>query len=354
MPHYTKFARLELELFSLPSVLRLFTSLSKFDGKEKSSSCKSRPRGHANSEEDSAGKIYEITFQIYWGKMTSPLFLTKKFNFRAKKQLGQNFLSDPSTAKMIVDRSGIDKNDVILEIGAGFGALTIPAAQAAKKIFTVEKDHWIIPALENELSSYKIDNAVILNTDILKLDITELAQAEDCQFIVIGNLPYNISSQILIRLMAARKVIKRAVLMFQKELAQRIGASPSCKDYSRISVMVQYLSDIKPVAQIKAHLFSPKPKVDSEVIEIVFKNKKPILAENEEFFFRVIKAGFGKRRKNLKNALSGSELKISAETAMLALEQSDIDPARRAETLSVAEFVTLSNRLLAILNELPA
>ena len=286
--------------------------------------------------------------------MTSPLFLAKKFNFRAKKQLGQNFLSDPSTAKMIVDRSGIDKNDVVLEIGAGFGALTIPAAQAAKKIFTVEKDQRIIPALENELSLHKIENAVILETDILKVDIAALAQAENCQLIVLGNLPYNISSQILIRLMAARKVIKRAVLMFQKELAQRIGAPPSCKDYSRISVMVQYLADIKPVAQIKAHLFSPKPKVDSEVIEIVFKNKKQYLAENEEFFFRVIKAGFGKRRKNLKNALSRSELKISTETAISALEQSDIDPARRAETLSVAEFVTLSNRLLAILSKMPA
>ncbi|MFO7560262.1 MAG: 16S rRNA (adenine(1518)-N(6)/adenine(1519)-N(6))-dimethyltransferase RsmA [Desulfobacterales bacterium] len=286
--------------------------------------------------------------------MTSPLFLTKKFDLRAKKQLGQNFLSDPSTAKMIVDRSGIDQNDIILEIGAGFGALTIPAAQAARKIFTVEKDLRIIPVLENELSSHKIDNAVILSTDILKLDIAALAQAEDCRFVVLGNLPYNISSQILIRLMAARNVIKRAVLMFQKEMAQRIGASPSCKDYSRISVMTQYLADVKPVAQIKAHLFSPRPKVDSEVIEIVFKNKKQVLAENEDFFFRVIKAGFGKRRKNLKNALSGSELKISAETAILALEQSGINPVRRAETLSVAEFVTLSNELFAIQREISA
>ncbi len=284
--------------------------------------------------------------------MTSPLFLTKKFDLRAKKQLGQNFLSDPSTAKMIVDRSGIDQNDIILEIGAGFGALTIPAAQAAKKIFTVEKDLRIIPVLENELSSHRIDNAVILSTDILKLDIAALAREEDCRFIVLGNLPYNISSQILIRLMAARDVIKRAVLMFQKEMAQRIGASPSCKDYSRISVMTQYLADVKPIAQIKAHLFSPRPKVDSEVIEIVFKNKKQVLAENEDFFFRVIKAGFGKRRKNLKNALSGSELKISAETAILALEQSGINPVRRAETLSVAEFVTLSNRLFAIQREM--
>jgi len=280
--------------------------------------------------------------------MTSPLFLSKAFNFRAKKLLGQNFLSDPSTAKMIVDRSGINQNDVVLEIGAGFGALTIPAARAAKKIFTVEKDRLIIPVLQNELSSHKIDNAVILNTDILKFDIAALAQAEDCSFIVIGNLPYNISSQILIRLMADRQVIKRAVLMFQKELAERIGASPSCKDYGRISVMVQYLADIKTIAQIKAHQFSPKPKVDSQVIEIIFKNKNMVLAENEDFFFRVIKAGFGKRRKNLKNALSGSELKISAQTALLALEQSGIDPERRAETLSVSEFVTLSNRLLAV------
>jgi len=283
--------------------------------------------------------------------MTSPLFLSKTFQFRAKKQLGQNFLIDPSTAKLIVDRSGIDPHDVVLEIGAGFGALTIPAAQAAKKIFTVEKDRAVIPILQSELSSRNIDNAVILNTDILKLDIAALAQAEGCSLIVIGNLPYNISSQILIHLMAARQAIRKAVLMFQKELAERIGASPSGKDYGRISVMVQYLADIKPFAQIKAHLFSPKPRVDSQVIEIIFKNKKPISAESEEFFFQVVKAGFGKRRKNLKNALSGSELKISAQTALSALEQAGIDPERRAETLSVPEFVTLSNRLLAVQNQ---
>ncbi|RJP79226.1 MAG: ribosomal RNA small subunit methyltransferase A [Desulfobacteraceae bacterium] len=277
--------------------------------------------------------------------MTSPNSLARQFDIKFKKQLGQNFLSDPSTANMIVERSRITGEDTVLEIGPGFGALTIPAAAIAKRLIAVEKDHRVIPVLKNELQANHLDNVTILNESILSVDLLSLAEKANGKLLVIGNLPYNISSQILIQLMSSRSVISRAVLMFQKELAQRIISSESCKDYGRLSVMIQYLADIRSIAKIKAHLFTPKPKIDSEVIEITFKPEIQNPATDESFLFQVIKAGFGKRRKNLKNALSASELEIDTETAITGLMQAGIDPNRRAETLTVPEFVMLSNCL---------
>lgn len=140
-------------------------------------------------------------------------------------------------------------------------------------------------------------------------------------------------------------MVSRAILMFQKEMAQRISAQPDCKDYGRLSVMLRYCSNIKKLADAKASLFYPKPKVDSEILELRFKSKAVHPARDEAFFFRVIKAGFGNRRKTLKNALAASELDIDANTATDILERSGIDPVRRAETLNTAEFVKLSNLL---------
>ena len=165
------------------------------------------------------------------------------------------------------------------------------------------------------------------------------------KIVVLGNLPYNISSQVVIQLMKSRSVINRAILMFQKEVAQRIIAKPGCKDYGRLSVMLQYCADITKLIDLSASLFFPKPKVASEVLEIKFKNTINYQAKDETFFFRVIKAAFSKRRKTLKNALSKSGLDVDAATANNVLESSGIDPVRRAETLSVQEFVTLSNSL---------
>jgi 16S rRNA (adenine1518-N6/adenine1519-N6)-dimethyltransferase len=162
-----------------------------------------------------------------------------------------------------------------------------------------------------------------------------------------GNLPYNISSQVLVQLIQSRKYVSRAILMFQKELALRIMASPGGKDYGRITAMLKYCSDIKSLAIIKSPMFFPKPKVDSEVVEICFKETPEYIADNEDFLFKVIKAGFGKRRKTLRNSLGRSELMISTDTAGRALEQAEIDPIRRAETLTVHEFVNLSHALTA-------
>lgn len=277
--------------------------------------------------------------------MTSPRTLLSAWNISPKKQFGQNFLSDPKTAEMIVSRSGISKEDIVLEIGAGLGALTVPLALAAGRVYAVEKDTNILPLLKSELLAKNIDNVSIMNENILETDIESTAAKHDQKIIVFGNLPYNISSQVLIKLIIQRNCLNRAVLMFQKELSERICAKPGIKDYGRISVMLRYCADIGKIADVKASHFFPKPKIDSQVIEIRFKENPDFPADDEKFFFRVIKAGFGKRRKTLKNSLSGSELEINVQTAVLALNSAGIDPVRRAETLTVEEFVKLSNAI---------
>ncbi|MGB6011118.1 MAG: 16S rRNA (adenine(1518)-N(6)/adenine(1519)-N(6))-dimethyltransferase RsmA [Desulfobacterales bacterium] len=277
--------------------------------------------------------------------MTSPRILLAAHNLRPKKQLGQNFIIDPAFTKMIVNRSGILPEDVVLEIGAGLGALTIPLARKAKKVFAVERDQQIIDILKREILASGLSNTVIIEKNILTFDIEVLAENIGRKIVVMGNLPYNISSQILVQLVRSRKVVSRAILMFQKELAQRISAQPNCKDYGRLTVMLRYCSDIKKLADAKAALFYPKPKVDSEILELKFKSKAVHPARDEEFFFKVIKAAFGNRRKTLKNSLAASELNIDANTAKHILECSGIDPVRRAETLNTEEFVKLSNLL---------
>ncbi len=281
--------------------------------------------------------------------MTSPRILLAVHNIRPKKQLGQNFLSDPATAAMIVNRSGISPEDIVLEIGAGLGALTIPVARVAQKVIAVDKDPQIIDILRTEIIANNLSNVVLMDRNILKVDIKALAEDFGRGIVVMGNLPYNISSQILVQLIKSRKAVSRAVLMFQKEMAQRLTAQPGCKEYGRLTVMLQYCSQIQKVADVKASLFFPKPKIDSEVLEIKFKKVLEYKADDETFLFRVVKAAFGNRRKTLKNSLYASELNIDANLAKHVLESSNIDPVRRAETLNTEEFVKLSNNLLRIL-----
>ena len=278
--------------------------------------------------------------------MIYPKILLAAHNMRPKKKLGQNFLTEPTTAEMIVRRSEILPEDVVLEIGAGLGALTIPVARTVKKVYAVEKDRQILDILKTQLLVNNLSNVVLMGENILKIDIQALAENMRRKIVVMGNLPYNISSQVLVQLITSRSVVCRAVLMFQKELAQRITAYPGCKEYGRLTVMLRYCSDIKKLADVKAALFFPKPKVDSEVLEFIFKSSPEISAHDETVLFKVVKAGFGNRRKTLKNALAASQLDIDSKTAAQLLQLSDIDPDRRAETLDVAEFVTLNNTLI--------
>lgn len=273
--------------------------------------------------------------------MTSPKTLLKAWDLRPKKHLGQSFLSDPSTAAAITARARFSAQDVVLEIGAGLGALTIPLAQAVKKIYAVEKDRQLIDLLQTQLLLHKISNCEITAGDILQIDLRQYTASAGSKITVVGNLPYNISSQILVKLIQARNDFSRAIFMFQKELAQRICARPGGKEYGRITAMLRYCAEIRTLLTVKAGAFYPPPKVDSAVVEIKFKPTTNYGPHDEAMLFAVIKAAFGNRRKTLKNALTASGLSIDSQTALRALAAAGIDHSRRAETLEPGEFVTL-------------
>ncbi|WP_299981039.1 16S rRNA (adenine(1518)-N(6)/adenine(1519)-N(6))-dimethyltransferase RsmA [Desulfobacula sp.] len=277
--------------------------------------------------------------------MTHPGQLLKQRELYAGKELGQNFLSNPGTARLIVEKIELSKDTRVLEIGSGLGALTIPVAQTASHVTTVEKDSRLIPLLQQELDNENLKNVEIINKDIFKVDIKKIAK--DKKLVVIGNLPYNISSQILIRLIEERSCIEKAFLMFQKELAKRIIAPPGGRDYSRLSAVVQYAADISFVAQIGPSSFFPRPDVDSTILKFNFFETKEFNKEQEKVLFNVIKAAFSKRRKTLKNSMTGGgELEFKKEFVVHALELAGIDAHRRAETLTVEEFKSLARAVL--------
>jgi 16S rRNA (adenine1518-N6/adenine1519-N6)-dimethyltransferase len=280
-------------------------------------------------------------------KMTNPRTLLKAWRLRASKQLGQNFLSQPNAARMIVSRSGLTAADIVAEIGAGLGALTIPLARQVRKVYAIEKDRRLIELLRTELRVAGLANVEVLEQDFLRMDLSQLAEMHDRQLVVCGNLPYNISSQILVRLIRARTVISRAVLMFQKELAERLMAPPGTKAYGRISAVLQYCADIRPLADLTKGHFHPAPRVASRVVEIKFYPLPAIRANDEDFLFRVIKAAFANRRKTLRNSILAGGLGINSEPLQAALLAAAIDPGRRAETLTPSEFVRLANDLQA-------
>ncbi len=282
--------------------------------------------------------------------MTHPGQLLKRQDLYAGKEMGQNFLSNPGTAQMIVDRTGILEDTIVLEIGPGLGALTIPLARKAARVIAVELDRRMIPLLKEELEQEGIDNVTVINESIMKTDFKEIAG--DNKLVVMGNLPYNISSQILFRLVKERAVIKTAFLMFQKELATRILASPGGRDYSRLSAVVQYAADVGFVADINPSSFFPKPDVLSTVLRFDFLPAGDMSPPMEALLFDVIKAAFSKRRKTLKNSMPGGELGLEKPVVVEALSRANIVPQRRAETLSVAEFKALAMAVWQIRLEL--
>ena len=272
--------------------------------------------------------------------MRSPQLLLKIHDLRPQKQRGQNFLVGPATAQMIVERAQVQPEDIVVEIGPGLGALTLPLARAAQAIIAIEKDRNLAKILCEELRAAGMDNVQVIAADVLQVDLAALARDAGRPITVVGNLPYNISSQIVIQLIPARREVPRAVLMFQKELAARLRAAPGGRDYGRITAMLQYCAAIRSLAVVPAKRFFPSPRVDSEVLEICFHEATSYPPHDEDRLFRLIAAAFGQRRKTLKNALS-SGLQIRTETAGQALVQAGIDPVRRAETLSPEEFVLL-------------
>jgi len=272
--------------------------------------------------------------------MTHPGELLRQANLYAGKEMGQNFLSNPATAQMIVDRTDITADTAVLEVGPGLGALTIPLAGKARQVTAVEKDRRMIPLLESELSLAGRENVSIINGNILKTDIRQIAGGE--KLTVMGNLPYNISSQILFKLVKTREVIDTAYLMFQKELAQRLLASPGGRDYSRLSAVVQYAARISHVADIRPASFFPRPEVYSTVLKFSFLHDQGLDDAMEDLLFMVIKAAFSKRRKTLRNAMAGGELGLEKSQTEAALIRAGVDPVRRAETLVLEEFLSIT------------
>jgi 16S rRNA (adenine1518-N6/adenine1519-N6)-dimethyltransferase len=281
--------------------------------------------------------------------MTHPGQLLKQDDIYAGKEMGQNFLSSPATAQMIVDRTGISADTLVLEIGPGLGALTIPIATKTRCVIAIEKDRRLVPMLQKELENQGIDWVKIVTQDFMKTDIQSLAK--DQKLVVMGNLPYNISSQILFRLIQERAYIKSAFLMFQKELADRILATPGKKAYSRLSAVARYAADITCVANVGPASFFPRPVVDSTVLGFDFRLNPAVSRETENLLFTVIKAAFSKRRKSLKNSLVGMDLGLPKPVIAKALAKADISGERRAETLSVKEFLSLTRAVEPLLPE---
>jgi 16S rRNA (adenine1518-N6/adenine1519-N6)-dimethyltransferase len=271
--------------------------------------------------------------------------LLKAANLKPKKSAGQNFLADFSASDAIVKSAALTPEDTVLEIGAGLGSLTLPLARAAGRVFAVEWDRDLAPLLEKQIESAGITNAAVIQADILSLDTAPLAAGG--RLTVFGNLPYNISSQILVKLVRERRHVSRAFLMFQKELARRILAKPGKKDYGRITVLARYAADIRPGAVLPPACFLPRPGVDSMVLAFTFHGIPPSAPKDEDFFFRVVKAAFANRRKTLKNALVAGGVAGAAVDVERALGFAGIEGGRRAETLDVAEFARLADALLA-------
>jgi 16S rRNA (adenine1518-N6/adenine1519-N6)-dimethyltransferase len=277
--------------------------------------------------------------------MTSAQTLLKAWNLRPRKELGQNFLKDAGVAERIVAWTGLGSDDTVLEIGAGLGMMTVAAARRAGKVIAVEKDRQLVPLLRAELLVHGFSHVQICDQDILSVPLSRLSPPGERPLVVIGNLPYNISSQVVIKLIQERRWVDRAVLMFQKELAERLSAGPGTRVYGRLSVILQYCADLTRLCEVRATQFYPQPKVDSAVLGIKFKTRIQRPVDDEKCFARVVQAAFGQRRKTLRNALAGGLLPLDASAVAKVLETCGIEPRRRAETLSVQEFVSLANEV---------
>lgn len=267
--------------------------------------------------------------------------------FRFSKSLGQNFLIDEDVLERIVEGSGIDKDTYVLEIGPGFGTLTQRLSAAAKKVVAVEIDNMAADILEENLA--ECENLKIVRGDILKIDLNSLINDEfgtDVKIKVVANLPYYITTPILMLLIEGGFPIESITVMIQKEVAERLAATPGGKDYGAITLSVQYRCDCTPVAIAPPDSFMPPPKVTSEVIRLDLRDEPRVVVKDEKTFFKVIKAAFAQRRKTLLNTLSNSNaFTMSKDELSALLESLDIDPRRRGETLSIEEYAKISDNI---------
>lgn len=275
-------------------------------------------------------------------KLTSPQVIKQILSdsgFRFSKSLGQNFLISDSVLEDMISGSGIDKQTNVIEIGPGFGTLTQQLCQIAKKVVSVEIDNTVIPILTDNLKEF--DNLKIINADILKTDIRKLIEDEfgDGTVKVVANLPYYITTPIIMALIEQDLPIDMLVIMIQKEVADRISAKPGTKDYGSLGIAVNYYCETEVICNVPPSCFIPQPKVSSSVIALKKRATPAVEVSDKKQFFKVVKAAFGQRRKTLLNALSaGSVLGMDKQKISIALEKAGIDEKRRGETLTMEEF----------------
>jgi 16S rRNA (adenine1518-N6/adenine1519-N6)-dimethyltransferase len=264
--------------------------------------------------------------------------IVKKYGFKFTKSLGQNFLIDDSVLSDIVEGAEINENDVVIEIGPGVGTLTKELLKKAKKVYSIELDSELIPILNEELKEFT--NFELIHKDALKVDFAEII-GEEKNVKLVANLPYYVTTPIIIKLLTEGYKFNSLTVMIQKEVAERLAADPNNKDYGSISLLVQYYCDTKIVRYVKPTSFIPQPKVESIVIRLDRLEEPKVTVKDKELMFRVIRESFNMRRKTLSNSIKN--IGLSKENLNIAFENAGIDPKRRGETLSLTEFAKLAD-----------
>lgn len=278
------------------------------------------------------------------GNPQNTIEILKKYNFTFQKKFGQNFLIDTHVLDKIIAAAEITKDDFVLEIGPGIGTMTQYLAQAAGKVAAVEIDKALIPILGDTLSAY--DNVMIINEDVLKVDIQKLVEEKNGgrPVKVVANLPYYITTPIIMGLFEKHVPIESITVMVQKEVADRMQVGPGTKDYGALSLAVQYYASPYIVANVPPNCFMPRPKVGSAVIRLTTYDNPPVEVDDEKLMFRIIRASFNQRRKTLANGLkNAADLDIPKELIAESIESLGHGPSVRGEALTLEEFAALSN-----------
>lgn len=282
----------------------------------------------------------------YLGTPGATKEVINKYSFAFQKKFGQNFLIDSNVLENIVEAAGITKDDFVLEIGPGIGTMTQYLCESARQVLAVEIDKMLIPILEDTLSEY--DNVEVINQDVLKVDIKSLVEEKNNgrPIKVVANLPYYITTPIIMGLFESKVPIESITIMVQKEVADRMQTGPGSKDYGALSLAVQYYADAKVMLNVSATCFMPRPNVDSAVIKLTRHQESPVEVKDESLMFRIIRASFNQRRKTLVNGLkNSSELDFSKEEITEAIKSIGKEENIRGEKLTLEEFAKLSNAL---------
>lgn len=283
---------------------------------------------------------WRLEFDAY--VMVSVYKELKEYGLVPRKRWGQHFLIDRNILNKVIQTANIRKEDVVLEIGPGLGEMTAGLSKRAKKVIAVEIDSQLVGILKNKMRD--TPNVEVIKGDILKLEFNELLRREEIPVKVVANLPYQISTPLLFRFIESKKLFLTLTLMLQKEVAERIVASPNRKEYGPLSIFVQWVSDIRIRFFVKPIAFLPPPQVESAVIHMTWRDKPLADTKDEEWFKKIVRSCFGYRRKTLINALKHSFLSLPGN-AELKMNKIGIDPQRRPETLSIQEFTRLADAL---------